>query len=104
MQQFIEVMEEYGAPGVPLENFTEYGYIMAELTVEALKNAGPDLTRDGLIDALENMRGYVCSVCFSPISMSPTDHRPIEIEVYVRLTDGKWIPFGDPVDFESTPQ
>jgi hypothetical protein len=35
--------------------------------------------------------------------MSPTDHRPIEVERYVRLEGGKWVPFGDLVTFESTP-
>jgi branched-chain amino acid transport system substrate-binding protein len=103
IQQFLHVMETY-APGASVENFSEYGYIIAELTVEAMKRAGPDLTREGLVDALESMRGYQCSVCFAPISFSPTDHRPFEIETYVRLEDGKWVPFGDLVDFESTPE
>lgn len=103
VQQYLEVMEKY-APGVEVENFTEYGYAMAEVTVEALKRAGPNLTREGLVDALEAMRGFLCSVCFEPISMSPTDHRPVEIEMYVRLEDGIWVPFGEPVSYESTPQ
>ncbi len=103
VQQYLEVMEQY-APGIPVENFSEYGYAMAEVTVEGLKRAGPDLTREGLVDALEAMRGFMCSLCFEPISMSPTDHRPVEIEVYIRLEDGKWVPFGEPVSYESTPQ
>jgi ABC-type branched-subunit amino acid transport system substrate-binding protein len=102
VQQFLQVMAKY-APAAPVENFTEYGYAGAELTVEALKRAGPDLTREGLIEALEKMRGYLCSLCFEPVSLSPTDHRPIEIEMYVELRDGKWVPFGEPVSFESTP-
>ena len=102
VQQFLAVMDQY-APNTPPENFAEYGYFIGELTVEGLRRAGPNLTRDGFIDALESIRGYQCSVCFAPVSMSPTDHRPIEIEVYVRLEGGKWVPFGDPVDFESTP-
>jgi hypothetical protein len=35
--------------------------------------------------------------------MSPTDHRPFEIEVYNKVENGKWVPFGEPVNFESTP-
>lgn len=103
VQQFLDVMETY-APAVSIENFTEYGYIIAEITVEALRRAGPDLTRDGLIDALESIKGFTCSICFAPISFSETDHRPFEIETYVRLEDGLWVPFGELVDFESTPQ
>jgi len=103
VQEFLNVMDTY-APAAPVENFTEYGYIIAELTVEAIRRAGPDLTREGLIDALESIKGFQCSLCFAPISFSPTDHRPFEIETYVRLEGGRWVPFGDLVDFESTPQ
>ena len=103
VQQFLDVMQTY-APSASVENFTEYGYIIAELAVEALTRAGPDLTREGLIEALEGIKGYLCSLCVAPISFSPTDHRPFEIEVYVRLEDGKWVPFGEPVNFESTPE
>jgi ABC-type branched-subunit amino acid transport system substrate-binding protein len=103
VRQFLDVMETY-APGASVENFSEYGYIIAELTVEALKRVGPDLTREALVEELESMRDYQCSLCFAPNRMSPTDHRPFEVERYVRLEDGNWVPFGDLVDFESTPE
>jgi ABC-type branched-subunit amino acid transport system substrate-binding protein len=102
VQQFLQVMQQY-APAASVENFSEYGYFIGELTVEGLKQAGPNLTREAFVDALEHIRGYMCSVCYAPVSMSPTDHRPIEIETYVRLQDGEWVAFGDLVDFESTP-
>jgi ABC-type branched-subunit amino acid transport system substrate-binding protein len=103
VQQFLAVMGEY-APAAPVENFTAYGYAIGELTVEALRRAGPDLTREGVVEAAESMRGLQCSLCYAPVSLSPTDHRPVEVERYVRLEDGKWVPFGDLVDFESTPE
>jgi branched-chain amino acid transport system substrate-binding protein len=102
LQVYLHAMEKY-APDAPVENFTEYGFAVAELTVEGLKRAGPDLTRENFVDALETIRGYECLVCFTPVSFSPTDHRPFESEVYIKLQDGKWVPFGEPVSFESTP-
>jgi hypothetical protein len=39
-----------------------------------------------------------------PMSLSPTDHRPLEIEMYNRVEGGKWVAFGDIVSFESTPE
>ncbi len=101
IQKYMEVMKTYDT-GV--SNYSLYGYIIGELTVEGLKRAGPDLTVDSLIDALESIKGFQCSVCMAPISFSPTDHRPFEIEVYMRVHDGKWVTFGEPVNFESTPQ
>jgi branched-chain amino acid transport system substrate-binding protein len=96
------VMEEFGQ-GVPASNFTLYGQLVAELMVKALENAGPDLTRESLADGAEAIRDYCCSVCMVPVNLSPTDHRPFEIEVYDRVENGRWVAFGEPVNFESTP-
>jgi ABC-type branched-subunit amino acid transport system substrate-binding protein len=100
IQKFLEIMERYD---VAPENYALYGYIVGELTVEGLKRAGENLTPDTLIDALEAIKGFQCSVCMAPVSFSPTDHRPFEIEVYMSVQDGKWVTFGEPVNFESTP-
>jgi branched-chain amino acid transport system substrate-binding protein len=99
----IEIMQKYGG-GVTPSNFTLYGQGMGELTVEGLKRAGRDLTRESLVEALESIRGWMCSACMVPMSLSPTDHRPLEIEMYDRVENGKWVAFGEPVSFESTPQ
>ena len=72
------------------------------MMVEILNRAGSDLTRDSFLDAAESLRGFTCSFCLVPVSLSPTDHRPFQIEVYARVEGGKWVTFGEPVDFEST--
>jgi ABC-type branched-subunit amino acid transport system substrate-binding protein len=101
IQQFRANMAKY-APGVELNNIVLYGYVMAELTVEGLKNAGPDLTRESFVQGLESIKQYQCSVCLAPITLSATDHRPLEIERYIKAVDGKWQTFGDLVDFETS--
>ena len=101
VQKHIEIIKKY-APHVDPSNFTLYGATISELMVEALKRAGPDLTREKLVEAAEGIRDYTCSVCLTPVNMSPTDHRPFEIEVYNKVEGGKWVAFGEPVDFETT--
>jgi branched-chain amino acid transport system substrate-binding protein len=101
VQKHIEIIKKY-APHVDPSNFTLYGATISELMVEALKRAGPDLTREKLVEAAENIRDFTCSVCLTPVNMSPTDHRPFEIEVYNKVEGGKWVAFGEPVDFETT--
>jgi branched-chain amino acid transport system substrate-binding protein len=101
IQKHIEIINKY-APNVAPSNFTLYGATVAELMVEALKRAGPDLTREKLCDAAESIRDWTCSVCLTPINMSPTDHRPFEVEVYNKVEGGKWVAFGEPVNFETT--
>ncbi len=98
----IEIVNKYGG-GVPPSNLTVSGQAIAEFMVEALKRAGPNLTRESLLDAAESIKDFTCSVCLVPASLSPTDHRPFEVEEFVRAVDGKWVTFGSPVGFESTP-
>lgn len=103
IQKHYEIMEKYGG-GTPASNFSLYGAAMGELIVEVLNRAGRDLTRESFLDAAESIRGWVCSACMVPMSLSPTDHRPLEIEMYNRVEGGKWVSFGDIVSFESTPE
>jgi hypothetical protein len=102
VQQHIQIMKDFGN-GVEASNFTLYGAFVAEMMVKALKNAGPNLNRDSLIDGAEAIRDWCCSLCPMPVNMSPTDHRPTEMEVYNRVENGKWVTFGEPVIYESTP-
>ena len=101
VQQYLANMAKY-APNAEISNITLYGYLIGELTVEGLKRAGKDLTRESLVNALEQIRNYQCSVCLSPVSFSPNDHRPFEIETYTKVENGEWKSFGEPVNFETT--
>jgi ABC-type branched-subunit amino acid transport system substrate-binding protein len=102
VQRHIQIMEQFGQ-GVPPSNFTLYGQVVAELMVKSLENAGPNLTRESLVEGAEAIRDWCCTLCVTPVNLSPTDHRPFEMEVYDRVENGKWVPFGEPVSFESTP-
>ncbi len=102
IQFHYQVMEEF-APNVPVSNFTLYGQFIAEMMVKALENAGPNLTRESLAEGAEAIRDWCCPTCRMPVNFSPTDHRPCEMEVYIKVEDGKWVEFGEPVNFESTP-
>jgi len=102
IQFHYKVMEEFGQ-GVPVSNFTLYGEFIAEMMVKALENAGRDLTRESLAEGAEAIRDYCCPTCRMPVNFSPSDHRPCEMEVNIRVEDGRWVEFGEPVNFESTP-
>jgi hypothetical protein len=71
--------------------------------VKALENAGPNLTRESLVEGTEAIRDWCCPTCRMPVNFSPTDHRPCEMEVFVKVEGGKWVEFGEPINFESTP-
>ncbi len=103
VQRHIQLMKEF-APNVEPSSLTEYGMTTAELVVQALKNAGPDLTRQSVLDGAEKISGYCCTACLAPVNLSSTDHRPDESEWPEKVIDGKWVRLTDtPVSYESTP-
>ncbi|MGA2286693.1 MAG: ABC transporter substrate-binding protein [Dehalococcoidia bacterium] len=102
VQRHIELMKEF-APGVQPSGLTEYGMAVAELTVEALKNAGPNLTRDSLITGAENIRDYCGLLGLGPVNLSPTDHRVAEGGWPEKVINGNWVRIGAPSNYESTP-
>jgi ABC-type branched-subunit amino acid transport system substrate-binding protein len=109
--QHYEIMAKY-TPGVKPTNLTLVGATVAEAMTKVLEETGPDLTRESFLDAAESLCGWMASTAFVPVNMSPTDHRPVEVEVYVRATVDRstnpptfrWQPFGEPYGFESTPE
>ncbi len=106
-----EIMATY-TPGVKPTNLTLVGATISEAMTAILEKTGPDLTRESFLDTAESMCGWMSASAMVPSNMSPTDHRPTEVEVYVRATVDRstdpptftWQPFGEPYGFESTPK
>ena len=104
-----EMMAKY-APGVTPTNLTLVGATISEAMTKVFEEAGPDLTREKFLDAAESLCGWMFSTSLVPATLSPTDHRTIEVEVYARATVDRstdppiftWQPFGEPYGFEST--
>jgi branched-chain amino acid transport system substrate-binding protein len=102
IQKHIQIMKDFGQ-GVEPSNFTLYGQALGELMVKTLENAGPNLTRESVVEGAEAIRDWCCTGCLVPMNMSPTDHRPLEMELYTKVENGKWVPISEPISFESTP-
>jgi ABC-type branched-subunit amino acid transport system substrate-binding protein len=110
VKEYADILAKY-APGTPMDNLTETGMALSESVVSVLKQAGRDLTRSGFLDAAESGCKVESRTGLVPSSMSPTDHRPIEVEQFVKATVDRtdpnnpkftWQPFGNVITFEST--
>jgi branched-chain amino acid transport system substrate-binding protein len=92
------LMKKYGGP-TPT-NFTVYAQTVGEVAVEALSRTCDNLTRDGLMDAVESLDRFHSDLFLDEvsISLSDTDHRALEDGVMLRATvedgKGKWEFFG----------
>lgn len=62
-------------PGDRLSVFNLFGIGSAQVLVETLKRAGPDLTRAKLISAMADLKDFPVDVYGAPISCSKEDHR-----------------------------
>ncbi|KPJ48957.1 MAG: hypothetical protein AMJ38_04245 [Dehalococcoidia bacterium DG_22] len=93
------LMKEYGGP-TPT-NFTVYAQTVGEMAVEALSRTCDNLTREGLLDAVESLTDYHSDLFLDEvnISLSDTDHRVLEDGIMLRAVvdedgKGRWEFFG----------
>jgi branched-chain amino acid transport system substrate-binding protein len=92
------IMREYGGP-TPT-NFTVYAQTLAEVAVEALSRSCDNLTREGLMDALESIEDWHSDLFIDEVnvSFSDTDHTGLQtgrmLRAVVEDGKGKWEYFG----------
>ena len=95
-KQFQADLEKYADyTGVP--DFGQYtGYLIADLLIQGLEAAGPDLTRQGYIDATKELGTFDnAGMGCQPVDISRETHgqaQPTSCGWYVTVKDGKFVP------------
>jgi len=98
------LMSEYGGPSPT--NFTVYAQTLAEVAVEALNRSCDNLTREGLMDALESIEDFHSDLFLDDVyvSFSDTDHTGLQTGHMLRASvedgKGRWEYFGPLVEFK----
>jgi branched-chain amino acid transport system substrate-binding protein len=99
-----ELMQKYGGP--PPTNFTIYAQALAETAVEILSRSCDNLTREGLMDAVESLQDFHSDLMLDDVtvSFSDTDHTGLQsghmLKATVENGKGKFEYFGPRVVFE----
>jgi len=99
-----EIMQKYGGPTPGV--FTVYAQLTAELMVEALSRTCDNLTRQGLMDAIESIKDYHSDLLLDGVNVtiSDTDHYTLQAgpmeHVVLENSKGKWEYFGPIYSFE----
>ena len=70
----------------------QIGYTGAQVVVQALKNAGSDLTPDSFVSSLEGIKDYHDIFGSPVISFSPTKHQGSNESFLCVVKDGHWQP------------
>jgi len=87
------LMAEY-FPGHELNRYSLYGYVFGSLVVEGLERAGPDLTKDALLDAMESIQDWNSGGILPPVNFSATDHHAQDAGIFCELEDGRFKQLG----------
>ena len=102
--QHHEIMQTYDGPSPGV--FTLFAQLIAEVMLESLSRTCDDLTREGLMDAVESLTDYRSDLLLEgvTITISDTDHwtlqsGPME-RVVVEDGKGRWEYFGPVYTFE----
>jgi len=83
-QEYVAVFGEAPAPQSII------GYVIADLVVSALEQAGPDVTLEKVLAALEGIEMYEDPFGGPTLSFSPTKHQGGDYLNMYQVVDGKW--------------
>ncbi len=81
-------------PTDKLQSLSFYGMSGAYAVIDALRRAGPNLTREKFIDALEAIRNADAGPAYCKITFSATDHRGCKDGQIWTIRDGKIVALG----------
>lgn len=81
-------------PGEPPSFAGLEGYLNARILVEGLRRAGPDLSREGFLDAIESIRGMRLAPGLT-FTFGPGDHQGMDQVYFTRLQNGRFQLFED---------
>jgi branched-chain amino acid transport system substrate-binding protein len=99
-----EIMQNYDGPTPGV--FSVYAQLTAEVLIEALSRTCDNLTRQGLMDAVESLRDYRSDLLLEgvTITLSDTDHYTLQSgsmeHVVLENGKGKWEYFGPVYTFD----
>jgi branched-chain amino acid transport system substrate-binding protein len=96
VQDWAAFMKKYFPDGNIQDQLIVYGYVVAEATVQVIKQCGDDLTHENMMKQAANLD--VALPMLLPgirLKTSPTDYFPIEAMRLQRFNGETWELFGD---------
>jgi ABC-type branched-subunit amino acid transport system substrate-binding protein len=96
IQLFMKIHAQYDA-SAPFDGNVEYGMANAYTLVEALKAAGKNLTRQGLVQAVDNAGHTFSGPGLVPFRYTTTEHGGYSGVELAQIRSGKIVEFGGPL-------
>ena len=95
--EWVAFMKKYYPEGALDDQSNAFGYNVAILMVQVLKQCGNDLSRENIMRQAANVKNYELPLLLPGIRIntSPTDFAPIEQEQLAKFDGERWALFGD---------
>jgi branched-chain amino acid transport system substrate-binding protein len=99
-QEWLAFMKKYYPEGAVDQQENAYGYNVAILLVQVLKQCGNDLSRENIMRQAANVKDLELPLLLPGIKIntSPTDFAPIEQEQLAKFDGERWALFGELID------
>ncbi len=86
-EEYTKLLAHYYPEAKP--NYVGFeGYLNARVMVEGLRRAGPTLTREKFISAIETIENYSLGIA-NPLSFNAQDHQGLEKVYFTQIREGK---------------
>jgi branched-chain amino acid transport system substrate-binding protein len=97
---WVAFMKKYYPEGNLEDQSNAYGYNVAILMVQTLKQCGNDLSRENIMKQAASLKDFDLPLLLPgmKINTSPTDHAPIEQEQLAKFDGERWVLFGEIFD------
>ena len=97
---WVAFMKKYYPEGNLEDQSNAYGYNVAILMAQTLKQCGNDLSRENIMKQAANLKDVDLPLLLPgmKINTSPTDHAPIEQEQLAKFDGERWVLFGEIFD------
>ncbi len=92
-EEYVRLLNQY-FPGETPSFIGFEGFLNARILVEGLERAGRNLTREGLVDAIESIRDFELGPGIS-ITYGEHDRQGMDQVHFTRLQQGRFVPFTD---------
>ena len=100
MKEYFAFLKKY-APDVGVDDGNgTYGYAVAQLMEQVLKQAGDNLTRENIMKQAASLKSFQVPMAIPGIlaTTGPDDYAPFQTMQLVKFDGKTWTPYGKPVD------
>jgi len=97
---WVAFMKKYYPEGALDDQSNAFGYTVAQIMTQVLKQCGSDLSRENIMKQAENLKNVELPLLLPGIKVNtgPDDHAPLEQEQLAKFDGERWVLFGDVFD------